>query len=156
MKNETPKQNLFALCVSSTFILSHTFRPIRTRNARSALRARRGLKLERRARTHGALPWTRRTEGTERKGLDTRNSKILGEFYNHKKTVNKKKGGNKGGHTKKNLGTKKNIQTSSRQNKKRATRSLCRRPTTRRIRREHVNARERYRTHALRCGQTAC
>ena len=157
MKNETPKQNLFALCVSSTFILSHTFRPIRTRNARSALRARRGLKLERRARTHGALPWTRRTEGTERKGLDTRNSKILGEFYNHKKTVNKKKGGNKGGHTKKNSGhSKKNIQTSSRQNKKRATRSLCRRPTTRRIRREHVNARERYRTHALRCGQTAC
>jgi len=88
LKNETPKQNL---CVSSTFILSHTFRPIRTRNARSALRARRGLKLERRARTHGALPWTRRTEGTERKGLDTRNSKILGEFYNHKKTVNKKR-----------------------------------------------------------------
>ena len=47
-----------------------------------ALRARRGLKLERRARTHGALPRTRGTEGTERKGLDTRNSKILlGEFY---------------------------------------------------------------------------
>ena len=92
----------------------------------------------------------------------TKTQKILGEFYNlshfyHKKTVNKKKGGNKGGHTKKNSGhSKKNIQTSSRQNKKRATRSLCRRPTTRRIRREHVNARERYRTHALRCGQTAC
>ena len=48
-----------------------------TRHARSALRARRGLKLERRARTHGALPRTRRTEGTERKGLDTRDSKNI-------------------------------------------------------------------------------
>ena len=122
------------------------------------MRARRGLKLERRARTYSALPRTQGTEGTERKGLDTRNSKILGEFYHfyHKKTVNKKRVETKEGIQKKNLGTKKNIQTSSRQNKKRATRSLCRRPTTRRIRREHVNARERYRTHALRCGQTAC
>ena len=109
MKNKTPKQNLFALCVSSTFILSHTFRPIRTRNARSALRARRGLKLERRARTHGALPWTRRTEGTERKGLDTRNSKILGEFCHHKKTVNKKRVETKEGIQKIILGTRKKI-----------------------------------------------
>ena len=48
-----------------------------TRNARSALSAPRGLKLERRARTHGALPRTQGTEGTERKGLDTREIKNI-------------------------------------------------------------------------------
>ena len=138
------KQNLF---VSSTFInQSHTFRPVRTRNARSALRARHGLKLERRARTYGALPRTQATEGTERKGLDTRNSKILGEFY-HQEDRKQEKGGNKGGHTKKNSGHTKKI----------SKRTKLTKTTDDRAHAKVNDATPRAkRVTELRCGQTAC
>ena len=138
------KHNLF---VSSTFNHSHTFRPVRTRHAPLALGAPRGLKLERRARMHRARPRTQATEGTERKGLDTRErQKILGEFY-HKKTVNKKRVEEEG-MTKKTEHRKNIAFETTSPNERKATRTPCQQPTSTRKRREHVNAREHNRTHA--------
>ena len=75
----------------------------------------------------------------------TRDSKILGEFY-HKKTVNKKRV--ERGHTKKTEHRKNIAFETTSPNERKATRTTCRHPTTRRTRREHGNARERNRTHA--------
>ena len=76
MKVEVLKpQTTFQLSFSTTRFALYARET--TRHARSAVRARRGLKLERRARTYGALPRTQRTEGTELKGLDTRRLKNI-------------------------------------------------------------------------------
>ena len=76
MKVEILKpQTIFQLSTTSTRFALYARET--TRHARSAFGARRGLKLERRARTYGALPRTQGTEGTERKGLDTRETKNI-------------------------------------------------------------------------------
>ena len=69
VENDTLTRNLQLSTAATRFAL---YTRGTTRSAPSALGARRGLKLERRARTHRALPRTQGTEGTERKGLYTR------------------------------------------------------------------------------------
>ena len=117
-----------------------------TRNARSALDARRGLKLERRARTCGRSHGRKgRKERSERDSIHER-QKILGEFY-HKKTINKKRVETRRAY-KKNWAPKKYAFKRASPNERKATRTPCRHPKMTRIRRERADTRGRIRTHA--------